>query len=41
MKKNHIPVIYNFPIGHGKKNFVVPVGNRVTLDTYRKVLYST
>ena len=36
-----IPIIYNFPIGHGKNNFAVPIGMKVMLDADNKTLKST
>ena len=36
-----IPIIYNFPIGHGKNNFAVSIGMRVMLDADNKTLKST
>ena len=32
ISKLKIPVIYNFPIGHGLKNYTVPIGKEVVLD---------
>ncbi len=31
--KYKIPTVFNFPIGHGVKNYTVPIGKIVTLDT--------
>lgn len=31
--KNKIPTIYNFPCGHGKNNFTLPVGMKVLIDS--------
>lgn len=34
------PIIYNFPAGHSKKNFILPIGKKVVLDTNNVRLYS-
>ena len=36
----NIPIIYNFPIGHDNKNYPVPIGKNVILDTNNHRLYS-
>lgn len=34
------PAIFNFPIGHGSKNYAVPIGIEAELDTYKCLLQS-
>lgn len=36
----NMPVIYNFPIGHAKINYILPIGKRVILDSFHHRLYS-
>jgi len=31
-RKYKIPILYNFPVGHGKVNFIMPIGMNVILD---------
>ncbi len=38
--KYRVPVIYNFPIGHDTKNYIVPIGLDVTLDAGKGILRS-
>lgn len=33
-----IPTICGFPIGHGLKNYIVPIGKKVLLDTKKRIL---
>ena len=32
VESKKIPILFNAPIGHGKKNYILPVGQRVILD---------
>ena len=41
VSKYRIPVLFNFPIGHGVANYIVPIGMNVTLDADNKKLYSS
>lgn len=36
----NIPIIYGFPIGHGKENYIVPIGLNVMLDANNCILRS-
>ncbi len=38
--KYKIPIVYNFPVGHGKENLIMPVGMKVLLDADKIVLRS-
>lgn len=35
-----IPIVYNFPAGHGKKNAPLPIGAEVVLDTAQKKFFA-
>lgn len=35
-----IPILFNAPIGHKKKNYILPIGQRVVLDANSSRLYS-
>lgn len=35
-----IPILFNAPIGHEKKNYILPIGQRVVLDANSSRLYS-
>ena len=34
------PIVFNLPVGHGAKNYVVPIGRKVLLDTNNLILKS-
>ncbi|MBI3589923.1 MAG: LD-carboxypeptidase [Candidatus Melainabacteria bacterium] len=36
----NVPIIYNIPIGHDRKNFTVPIGKKVVLDADNLILKS-
>lgn len=38
--KYNIPTIYKFPIGHSKKNYTVPIGQKVFFDANKFILQS-
>lgn len=40
VKKYKVPIIFNFPIGHGIKNYTVPIGQKVVLDADNVSLYT-
>lgn len=35
-----VPIVYGFPSGHCKKNYILPIGKSVTFDTGTKLLYN-
>lgn len=40
VKKYKIPIVFNFPIGHGITNYTVPIGQKVILDADNLCLYT-
>lgn len=41
VKKYNIPAIYGFPVGHGKQNYILPIGKKVLFNSYISMLSSS